>query len=213
MPLDQDIIANLRRHIGRIGEVSAGEKLRQKTREEEIQDALRLYEGKSKIQSERGGVVSIVDPNTGEVKNIYAPGVLGGGKGKVIRKPTYKPPELTQKKLEEVGSITASEVGEEYPLPEQNIMGKIAARLTPWATKLEAERTGVEETREAEIKTRMKPFEQQFKTQFTGQPLQAAEAAVEEDALPDPAEYDENTIIEDENGNKYQLQNGKWQPV
>jgi len=111
---------------------------------------------KYRLQGEYGGTVNIVDPETGEIKTIYAPGQKGG-KTFMGRAPKA-PPRMTEKDIELIGGQkmqqAAGETGE---------LGGIAGlleRFMPFGAK--ARERGIMRRGE-EL---MQPYTQRFQEQF-----------------------------------------------
>jgi len=114
--------------------VAGEERTEEQKRKQKIADALETYKGKLEIK----GAYEAED--AGEK-------LLGRGR---------KPPKMTKQDLENIRSFIGQQVTKEYPM---NTMGRLEAKLTPWATELETKRR----QRGEEL---YRPYQEYFQGQF-----------------------------------------------
>lgn len=147
-----------REEVGDITNLIIQLMLREQMRKQKLEDEIKLFEEKAKIQQKYGGFVNIVDPVTGEVKTVYT---AGGGKGKTLLGKTPKaPPKMGKADIEAIEARMGPRIGAETETPYLRGVSGFLERFMPWGGVMR--RRGMME----EFQRRMEPFYQRQEEQF-----------------------------------------------
>jgi hypothetical protein len=202
-----DMMNNLNKNVNRVSDVYLQEKLRKKQQEEELQQAIALLEAKQKFAPKTSPISTSIriSPLSFEEKQKYSD-ILGQTpeSAKAYNEANKYPPTTFERDTGELGMLgNAQNALRNSVLPMiPSAGGRKETTFTPEFNSLR---------REAATKLK-NPYEVSKTIShkgnvFSGQSLDTQDMEYD---LPDAAEYQEGTIVEDGDGTKFQIENGEW---